>query len=197
MNYDPEIVLDAEKHEYTVDGVVFPSVTQIIKPVQPFIPKALLEAGGARGMKVHEACEFIDAGFDDDVDPEVRGYADGYKRFLADSGAKVLRSEFRVANPAPGYAGTIDRVIQWGDDTIVLDLKSGEMHPWMRLQLAAYAYAYWTMTSGDTKVALPKCMALQLFEDGTYRAHEYRDPKGDFFVFLGLARFYRWKETAA
>lgn len=197
MSVELDIQLDAEKHEYTVDGVKLPSVTEIIEPAKPYIPRDKLEAGAARGIAVHEACEFIDSGFEADIDPAVEGYAQGYKRFLAQTGAEVLKSEYRVANPPVGYAGTMDRLMRWQDEIINVDIKSGVIARWMGLQLAAYSYAYWLMTSGDPKVKPPKGFVLQLFEDGTYKLHEFKDQRGDYDVFLGLVRLWKWKEKQA
>lgn len=191
----PTIVFSAPEHTYDVDGVRLPSVTQILRPIQGYIPKALMEEGARRGIAVHQGCEFIDAGFDDDVDPIAVGYCRGYKRFLAETKAVVLKSEYRVANPPAKYAGTIDRVIRWGDDIFILDIKTGEMQVWMRLQLAAYAYGYWLMESGDPKVRLPKCAVLALDEGGGYQVHEYKGVEEAFGAFLGLARYSRWLEA--
>lgn len=182
---------------YDVEGYgLLPRVSRIIRAVMPFIPRAQLEAGAERGTKVHEACEFIDAGFADDVDPSVRGYADAYKRFLAETGFTIVKSEYKVANPPAKYAGTIDRVGTWQGDTCILDIKSGQVGPDMQMQLAAYAYAYWLMESGDAKVRLPKCMLLQLFDDGTYKVHEFKQTEIEaaFQAFLGLAKYARWKD---
>lgn len=193
----PVMRFNPADHTYTGDGEPLVAVSRIIDPIKPFIPRALLEEGGKRGTAVHDGCEFIDAGFDADVDPIAVGYCRGYKRFLTESGATVLKSEYVVGNPPGGYAGTIDRVIRWGDDIFILDIKSGEMADWMRLQLAAYAYGYWLMESGDAKTRLPKCMVLQLFEDGSYQVHEFKGTEAAFSAFMGLVRFHRWKESIA
>ena len=192
----PTIVFEPAGHVYTVDGVLTPSVTQIIRPITGFIPRALKDAGAERGNLVHQACEFIDAGFEADVDPSVANYGKAYKSFLSDSGFVVLKSEYRVANPPARYAGTIDRVGRFRDepDTYILDIKSGEMAFWMPLQLAAYAYGYWLMESGDAKVRLPKCMVLQLSEDGTYKVHEISDIEAAFDAFMALVRYHRWHQ---
>ena len=83
-----KIDFDEEKHEYSVDGVRVPSVSEILAPLSADryadLNPWMLKAAAARGTAVHEACELIDYGVEPEEDPETDGYLVAYQSFLLD-----------------------------------------------------------------------------------------------------------------
>lgn len=194
-----QLHFDAESHRYTVDGVVLPSVTQILKPLYSFhgVPAEVLEAKAALGTAVHRACELLD---NDDLDQEseegkaglepIAGYLAGYVKFKAELRPVVLENETQLHHPVHHYAGTIDRRYTINRDLWDIDLKSTvAMSPVVGLQTAAYSELL--RARGDRRKA--RRGALQLFPDGKYKLWEFLEPS-DLAVFLSLLNVYRFKE---
>ena len=94
-----------------------------------------------RGKAVHVACELLFWNNLDwaSVDKRIFGYVVSCAEFIAETGFKPKRTEFKAYHPELGYAGTWD-----GDgDTaklkgILFDLKSGVRAKWHGYQTAAY-----------------------------------------------------------
>ncbi|MCY1166583.1 hypothetical protein D9M73_65260 [compost metagenome] len=194
-----QLQFDAASHRYTVDGVVLPSVTQILKPLYSFhgVPAEVLEAKAALGTAVHRACELLD---NDDLDQEseegkaglepIAGYLAGYVKFKAEVRPVVLENETKLFHPVHHYAGTIDRRYTVNRDLWDIDLKSTvAMSPVVGLQTAAYSELF--RANGDRR--RPRRGALQLFPDGKYKLWEFTEPS-DLAVFLSLLNVYRFKE---
>lgn len=65
---------------------------------------------------------------------------DSFRAWLAGSGWTVVGSELSVFDPAYGFAGTADMILQRGDAFGVLDLKTSEgIYSEMAFQVGAYA----------------------------------------------------------
>lgn len=76
---------------------------------------------------------------------EERPFIEGFARFLDDWQPEYEATELTVANPAIGYAGTLDfiaRIPGLGADLLMGDYKTGKaVYPEVGLQLAAYRRA--------------------------------------------------------
>lgn len=132
---DMTIEFDEEKHIYTVDGKVYPSVTDICSPITADhygnINSAVLEMASRRGTAVHEATELIDLGTMPEDDPEIDGYVNAYLDFLLDYKPRWEYIEWigcfddlwdgmhRIK-----YCGTIDRAGYVGNEFWVMDIKT-------------------------------------------------------------------------
>ena len=131
----------AENHIYRLEGVVIPSVTQIIKDAGlvnfDFISDELLAAKADLGNKVHRATELNDNGILDyeDLHPKLRGYLDSWIKFRKDFDFIPSEIEMIYYHPLYRYAGRVDRI---GDLTLV-DIKSGTVQKTHSLQTAGYA----------------------------------------------------------
>ena len=166
------VQFNPERHEYSVDGRVIPSVTQILKDIGVIETRWYTAEGRNRGSTVHEYLELYDRGLLDPnvVEPEYRGYIDAYLDFLACSKVEYEQIEEPVAHPVYKFAGTPDRVGKINDTACVLDIKSGSSVDWHGLQLAGYALA---LGNGHD------LYALYIKEDGkwttkTWDAREYQ-----------------------
>lgn len=184
------LTFEPETHEYRIGEQVVPGVTTILRPAIGYFGTRD-EQAAARGEAVHWGCEMVDAGEPADVDPDYEGYIEAYRQFLRETGAVVEAFEMRVFHSGWMYAGTLDRLVRWQDERCLLDLKTGTIAPWMGMQAVAYGKALKDMNRVQQS---PACFALQLQENGKYRLHEYKDREAHWDGFLGLLRYYRWRE---
>ena len=112
-----------ERHVYSINGIVVPSVTQILEEERfidfSMVPDETLDQAKARGTYVHTVLHYYREGdFDiDDTDPRFRGYVDSALEYLARLNKRQLRDpetgqvagvEFRFWHPRRMFAGTID-----------------------------------------------------------------------------------------
>ena len=185
------LTFDAGNHEYKVDGVIVPSVTQIINSVAAErwenIDADKLEYACQRGTAVHLITELHDLGTLDEssVDPKLQGYVSAYKAFLADIKPSWGLIEHKTYSDMPRYAGTVDRFGTVNGKKAVLDIKTGVKSKYTGLQLAAYAHMI-----GEKKA---KRYGLYLGGDGKYSLVEYKDAN-DWNVFLSCLNVMNFKQ---
>ncbi len=138
------LAFDAASHRYTLDGVVLPSVTQVIRDagLMPAYYSEDAEWYADRGSAVHEATALYDRGILDDasLDQEIVGYVESYRAFRRDSekDLRIVDIEVPLASLGMFLAGTPDRLILWRGRGTVLEIKTGSAEPWHRLQVAGY-----------------------------------------------------------
>jgi hypothetical protein len=203
----------ADPHEYRIDDVVVPSVTQVLEEERFIdfsrVPADTLAEAQARGTYVHTVLHFyLEGDFDlDDCDPRFRGYVDSALWYLDRAKMKPLRNaegvsvavEYRFWDPERRFAGTVD-YLAWDPDGILAipDWKTGEPSDVAApLQTAAYEY-------GVRKFLLPTVLprytreirrrAVKLFKDGRPgRPEPYTDSRdlGMFFTALSCVHFRR------
>lgn len=190
------VYLDEVRHEYAIDGVRVPSVTQVLQQLHDFshVPADVLEAKRELGTAVHLACELDDGGdlVEESVHASVRPYLDAYRLFKSQKVTEVIAAEQIVHHPAMRYAGKLDLLARIEGYRWVIDFKTPlVIHPAVGLQTAGYAGALQSAAAGPLRRA-----ALQLKPDGTYRLHEFRDPN-DWPTFVACLTLFRWKEKHA
>lgn len=137
---------EPEAHKYYLGDRELPSVTAVLGMLDQFerVPYAVLEAARIFGQHVHMACELDNKGMldEENLDPALAPYLQGWRRFKSESGFVVLESELRVVHRQFGYAGTLD-VLGLAESALsVLDIKSGMMPRSVGYQTAAYSEAY-------------------------------------------------------
>ena len=138
---------DEETHSYICDGVLLPSITQILQTKfghkYDFVDGRTLERAAERGTAIHKAIEdYVETGFDDQSD-EVRGY-----RFLSDRyHFTALKSEVPVLLHLAGEpiaAGRLDLIIRFVNSCAVADIKTTSTldKEYLAYQLNLYRIAY-------------------------------------------------------
>ncbi len=186
----PELLLDEETHQYTLDGRRLIGVTEALSilddryKVDPWYLQ--------RGSALHLATEYHDKGTLDpeSVGDDIRGFFEAYLKFLRDTGFKPIHSEQRLSHPKYFYAGKIDRIGVLNGEPVIIDLKSGQKARVDELQGAAY----WELCRSNGFI-IRKVFDLYLKENGTYNLPtEIENPKLLVPVFLALVAAYRWKE---
>lgn len=186
------LAFDEASHTYRADGVVVPSVTQIIAPMYDFkgIPEDVLIAKRDLGRAVHTACEYDDEDDLDDstIDASMAPYIAAYRAFKRDVKPVVVMNERKLYSRKYRYAGTIDRRFIIDGQPWTVDLKTtATMSPAVGLQLAAYDRLAQEEIGEKSRMG-----ALQLKPDGKYKLHPFTKT-GDFAVFLSLLNVHNWK----
>lgn len=182
-----KLEFDEANHVYSVDGVVRPGITEILKKtgiskdyegVDPFYRN--------RGIAVHLAVRFWLNGTLDEstVDPVCVPYLEGFKKwFEAQEDKDVRASEMALYSPSLGFCGTLDLVV----GNMILDMKcSKDPDPASEVQGAAQQFLW----EENFDVGLP-FRVLQLPGDGTYNIIEYKNTSPT--LWDGVMEVYRWK----
>lgn len=178
---------DHDKHEYRANGVILPSVTQIIGRLHNSyqnVPAHILQNKAEIGTAVHRAIELYESGWldEDTLDPDVVGYFEAYKKARNDGALpEPLACETRFWNVNYGYAGTIDQVYQRWLNDIKICLKPNENKD--RMQLTGYWFGQYELTSNPDRLT-----STYLRQDGSYFQidHKY-DPA----TWLAMLKTYK------
>lgn len=208
-----------EKHEYTFDGVVIPSVTQIIGSMGlSGIPFVVLEElnrlrsnkiiydlmssyaqsvfnASVFGTAVHKATELLDLGTLDmlTVNDAIIPYLDAWKKCKRDLQFDIIEIEKRVWSSVHWYAGTLDRVIFYQGILHLLDIKtSTAFPPSIGLQTEAYRIAF--NNDSPVNISIKNRMSVMLKPDGNYEmASQKMFQSLDRNIFLNAVALNQWK----
>jgi hypothetical protein len=186
-----ELLFDEELHQYTVEGRIIPSVTQIISAVGlyefDFVSDETLAVAAERGRKVHQMIEYYEQDDLDEttIDPELKGYFTSYLSMKLSIGMpKPDRIEQRAWSEKYGYAGTLDQMF---GDSWINDHKTGLPSPVHGLQLSAY----WLMLHPDMREKPYKLTCDYLFRDGA--EGELVEYPYEPLVWLSILADYKWR----
>ena len=181
-------------HQYVEDGVVLPSVTQVltlsgITDVSA-VPAAILARAAQIGSAVHQACHFLD---EDDLDlmtldSGIVGYVLAYQRFKEKTGFVPKLIEHRGIGQCRGirFGYCLDRIGDIGDDSVLIDLKTSTK-PWPSWQIQTAAYCEGYGHEGPR-------MAVHCHKDGTFDILPHND-EADFLVWKDCLGIAWWKMT--
>ena len=144
-----------DTHTYLVDGLIIPSITQLIKikfgNKYDGISKEVLQKAANKGTEMHEAIELYEAeGKESDI-AELRNYKFLKKHYKWE----VLKCEIPIIlfkDGQPIAAGRLDQVIQIGEEKGINDLKrtSNFDKDYVGLQTNLYRIGY--QQSYDEKI---------------------------------------------
>ena len=107
-----DVAFEKEGHVYTANGLVIPSITQILS-AEGFIDTTWFdEYSRDKGSMIHLACHYDITGEleESSVVDEIMPYLSAFRKFMAESGFKVDKSEVPAINKTYGYAGTPDLI---------------------------------------------------------------------------------------
>lgn len=189
----PSIDFDEPTHTYTVSGLRYPSVTEVVGMLRPEsgAPQKLLEYKRQLGKAVHKAIELMERGTlnVDTVDPAIVPFVGAWSKFKAETDFSVLHSEMIVYSKKIRVAGTLDLTGMRGKFIELLDLKAvWEMGDETAIQTAGYAMLYQEMTG----VKVDRRGGLQLLANGNYSYYPYKDVN-DKNVFMACLSVHNWK----
>ena len=126
-----KLIFNEERHEYSIGGVILPSVTEICRfltmDVAEGANKEMRDAAAERGTRIHEACTMHDFEGDEcEVDGDIVGYVEAYAAFKRDYKiAEWLLYEHPMGSLERFYAGTLDRICYMDGSPTIIDIKSG------------------------------------------------------------------------
>jgi len=137
----PKINFNSENHQYIVDGIEVPSVSEIMKPLTEEhysnIPSWIIDKARKRGTGVHEAIEnYV---LFDVISEEYSGYVNQFIEWTKKENLKVKKIEFMMSDGT--YAGTIDLLVEdeEGNDLLVDVKTTNKIHKeLLEIQLSGY-----------------------------------------------------------
>lgn len=195
-NLKSEIEFNEKDHIYTKNGIVLPSVTQIMQPLYEAVyGKADMNAsdnGKSKGKEIHRSiddyCEFGMI----DISEEYRPYLDNFIRYIDEHQYEIVASEVMLYHPVYNYAGTIDIIVtdkkgEYG----LIDNKTGDLQPKLH---AVQLQAYTDMWSANKMPEIAFKVALGLSDKG-YKEHKYDkyDTKAK-SVFDACYKIYKYRK---
>ena len=191
------LTFDEGPHEYRLNGILIPSVTQVLSVFDSYagVPANILAEAADRGTAVHRATELYDADDLDfgSLDDALIGYVEAWMKFLDDKKPELVAIEKRTYHPKMGYAGTLDRELILDGFLSVLDIKSCfKMMP----STGPQTWAYMDAENAHRKAKadhIKKRYGLQLKRDGNYELHLYRDNVNDSADFIAALRLKNWQ----
>ena len=185
----PKIELDPVTHIYRVDGVVRPSVTQILKFSGLIQDRFYTEESRQFGIAVHKACEYVDRGTlkRGTLHPRVAPRVEAWEKFKSEQKFVPKGIEEVFYDETYKFCGTRDRRGEIKGWNAIVDIKSGVVQPWTALQLAGYAFDFYK----DKSIGR---YGVELKEDGTYKVTEYRN-LNDYNQFLSCVSNFYWAQN--
>lgn len=193
---DNELTFNDKLHEYRLNDVVIPSVTQVIKDAGltnfDWIDPNLLERKADLGTKVHLTTEYYDKSILnlDSLNPVLLEYLESWIKFRKDYEFEPTEIELQLAHPLYRFAGTIDRIGYIKNGLVLLDIKSGTIQKVHEIQTAAYELLY---NQGKKRSdQIKRRLAVYIREDG-YKVQEFKN-KNDANVFLAALTISNYKK---
>lgn len=189
-----DLSFDDRRHIYRLNGIVLPSVTQVMKNLSDEVYRTVddhvLQRAANKGTVVHNAIEnYLKFGIED-VDPEYSGYFSAFLTWYEERKPVVLASEYRLYHKFMGYAGTADLICKIRGRTYLIDLKTTQVIEEMLVPVQLKAYQKALESLG---VTCDKTASLHLLRDGTF---EFRDHDGgaeSWTVFSSLLTILKYK----
>lgn len=189
------LFFDDATHQYKLDGLIIPSVTQIIKDAGlvnlDWINPGLLAEKADLGTKVHQTTEYYDTDTlnIEELHPILKAYLDGWIKFKEDYKFTPTEIELKLVHSLYKYAGTIDRVGLMNGILTLLDIKSGSKQKSNAIQTAGYTLLY----DQDKKKTeqIKKRMVVYLSPEG-YKVEPHTDPN-DIAIFHACLTICNYK----
>ena len=164
------LIFTEDNHEYRVDGVVYPSVSEIMRFVSREVyddtNQYAVDRAAERGAAVHKACEALDKYGRIECDEDIASYVTAYVKFLRERKPEWAEIEKSLHHPGLLYAGTLDRTGVMDGETVIVDIKTSYAVNKRLATIQLAAYAMLTMHVPD------KLYILHLKPDETYKLHE-------------------------
>ena len=159
---------DEEKHEYSIDGKIIPSVTDICSPISSdrfnSIPQQILERARNRGSLVHELCEEYLLTGDievEELDPEVLNYIYSFVEWYKTYRPKILYTELQIFSEE--FCGTLDLVAEIDNKILLIDYKTTSVIDKKSLSVQLCGYK---KLCEIKNIHIDECWVLQLKQDG-------------------------------
>ena len=195
---------DEETHLYRIDGLIVPSVTQVLEDngFADFsrVSPQILERARVFGEAYHKATEYRDKGILDEatVSTPLVSLLKAWKKFLADYRVEILAVEYRNVSYKHSFGFTIDRIIRihdgpnkrWLGKIAILEIKtSSTIDKTVKYQLAGYQIG-WNEHNPDKKAKLR--LTFKPIEDGyIIKESDGANDASEFLTLLGATHIKR------
>lgn len=195
----PGLTFTPEGHVYRYRGVVVPSVTQILKPIEnwDFLDDESKAFYAERGSEVHRttALHDLDDLVEESVDPTIAGYLASWKLLRKNPDLKPLSVEEQVFHPLLRVAGTMDRRMLIKRRHAVLDIKAGVKLASHGVQVYGYKRSW---NHGRKKADLIlDCYTCYLDKDGGLPKLVQWDDETHDAMFVALLTERNWRTKYA
>lgn len=186
------LTFDEKNHIYKYDGVVKPSVSEIINKVlknDVKIPAYAMKAV-LKGKLIHKIIQLHNEGkldksdldnmladYHESSDDPVLPYYESFLKWWEHSTFKSIFNEILFYEPQLDYCGTIDVIgaSEILNKIVLIDYKTGGMYDTYPWQITGYMY--WANSKAGYEILgrhIDTCGCLQLFKDGKIaKYHEY------------------------
>jgi hypothetical protein len=186
---------EEEKHVYMRNGIVLPSVTEILSPFVNFdsVPTLALELAQERGTEIHFAIEkYINMRYDSVLKDEYQGYYEQFKLFADKYGITQDNAVCEVMgfNSVFNFAGTMDIIYKKGNDFYLIDIKTSSVASpkvWA-LQLSGYE-----MIAREHGIDFKDRFVLQLGKE-SYKMHQMPIVRNEFMSAWLLYSYFGGKK---
>ena len=178
---------DAEKHIYTYNSSVIPSVTQVIGDLLPFQYADVWKA--QRGKAIHACAAMIANDKQFVYDHRIDGYIDAIYKFFKEVNPVVIETEMMLASKKYRFAGTLDLFGIISGRHVILDYKSYLDEDRIGLQLAGYS-----LLLAETGNIIKYGYGVQIKADGNYSMTRQLNLKKYQREFLVLRSAYSIRE---
>jgi hypothetical protein len=189
-----------EKHEYKLDGLIIPCVSDILEPLSKVeyetVSENVLDNAKKKGTEVHQAIEFYNKYKFANIRDEYKGYFEAYKKWLEeferDYEITEIESEVRTYNKTLWYSGTVDMIVYVVEKntgkcfTFLIDTKTTAQLNinYVSVQTSGYKKA---LESNNYKI--DKLFVLHLKKDATHNFVELKDKFNIFLACLTIKNY--------
>jgi len=182
----PEILLNETERIFTVEGVRYPTVSDILQKEEFIDNHFFTEQGAENGTRRHLACYLDDMNDldEDSVDEDDLPYLEAWRQLKKDTGIVIVQGEKRDFNHIYKYCGKPDTIVMFDGHKEVWDRKTGKREPWHRFQIGGYIGLYDDVFYG-------RCVYLQ--DNGLFKLGE-RYGRKDREDFLTILKTYYLRE---
>lgn len=185
MGVKMKVEFDPEIHQYKIDGVIVPSVTQILGQDSEVFKYAARKKGlpdnyyADRGTEIHRITQVYDetGNAEQFKDHEWYGYLKAWIKFRTENEIEIYGREMIVASKELMLAGILDVLCEMYHYKWLLDIKSGSRTPTHKIQVSGYKLLYEQDTRNRAKRIPEKLGCVYIRKNGNYSFEEYKyDP---------------------
>jgi len=186
-----------ETHQYILDGIIIPSVTQILGAEGFYsgldkINQTILERARKYGLALHKACELNDNKMLDinSLSKPLVKPLENWNKFINDFKVKFILIEEPSYSPTYKFGFTPDRIGYIDGKLTIIDIKStAEVGLVNGIQLGGYQLGFEDMS----KLRVKQRWVVKLTEE-KYEIIKFENHVIDKLVFGGALTCHKWKK---
>ena len=176
--FTKSLMFDEEKHQYSVNGKVIPSVSEIIGPITYSnfrVQQNVVDQAAYRGTMAHSLTALYDMGVLEDessLSQDEAFYLKAWRDFCHDYKPDWQYIELPLA--CRTFAGTVDRIGIIDGKLAIVDIKTtSSMDRVHKVALDCQIAGYWDLCQlNDIDAKYWNSMGVQLKKDGSYVVYD-------------------------